>query len=167
MTNPLSKDAPTTIALMEWWQDLTNDKGTRATLRRCKTPKAVMLHPAYARIHNQVAEHLRGRRNWELQLACVIGVIVHVKGRTDNSAPVTTLAKHMGGADPIVSELRFRRLLQCDANDFYRRITRIVKMLGANVYLPDLIESIFFWNDQTKRRWAMDYFAITPPRETS
>lgn len=164
-TNPLSKDAPATVALMDWWQSLANDKGTRATLRRCKTPRAVMLHPAYARLHHQVAAHLRGRGNWELQLARVVGLLSHTTGQTTNSA--RTLAKQMGGKQPVVSELRFQRLLQCNANDLYDRMTRIVQMLGENVYLPDLIESMFFWNDRTKRRWAMEYFATVPSKKTA
>ena len=169
MSTPFGKDnnAPATKALIKWWEDLENDKGTRAELRRCATPQEVMLHPAYVRLRYQLQKHLPSTWHWELHLACVIGLLTHVRepGGTD------PLAKQMGGKEPKVSELRFRRLLKCDGEDredFYRHMIRILRLLGKQTNLPDLIRSVFYWNDPTRREWAQYYFSNTPdPRKKS
>lgn len=163
MNDPFAKDAPATEILIRWWQGLENDKGTRAELRRCERPEAVMLHPAYARLHSQLAAHLRGSWNWEWHLAAVVGLLVHVRQRNDSRS----LAKQMGGSDPDVSELRFRRLLQCKPGELYPRMIRILRMLNNTANLPDLIGSVFHWGDPVRKRWALEYFAVTPEQKSA
>jgi CRISPR system Cascade subunit CasB len=162
MIDPLAKESPATDILIRWWQGLENDKGTRAELRRCDRPEAVMLHPAYARLYGQLATHLAGQWNWEWRLGAVVGLLAHVR-HTSN----TTLARQMGGSDPDVSELRFRRLLQCKPEELYPRMIRILRMLGNSANLSDLINSVFYWNDRIRKRWALDYFAITPEQKSA
>ena len=164
MNNPFASDAPATRILIDWWENLDQDKGTRAELRRCERPEDIMLHPAYARLHNRLAATLSGSWQWEYRLARVIGLLVHVRNR-DNSRP---LAKQMGGNPPKVSELRFRRLLQCQHDDLYPRLRRILGMLDEKkANLPDLIDSAFHWNDRTRKDWALAYFAVTPEQKTA
>lgn len=164
MNDPFKKDAPSTQALIKWWQGLEQDKGTRAELRRCERPEDIMLHPAYARLHNQLAGQLAGHWHWEWRLALVIGLLVHAR-EAENTRP---LAKQMGGKEPAVSELRFRRLLQCQHDDLFPRLRRTLGMLeGKKANLPDLIASAFHWNDRTRKRWALDYFAITPEKKSA
>lgn len=155
-------DAPINKSLREWWKDLQKDRGARAELRRCDRPEAVMLHPAYARLHARVASRFDGQK-WDYRLACVVGLLAHVEeDRRDGG-----LAKQMGGSPPVVSELRFRRLLQCKPDELYVRMIRIVRMLDKKVPLDDLIDSVFFWNDQVRKRWALDYFSVTPEQEST
>ena len=163
MNDPLAKEAPATDILIHWWQNLENDKGTRAELRRCDRPEAVMLHPAYARLHWQLATHLADHWNWEWRLAAVVGLLVHVRRRDDSRS----LAKQMGGTDPKVSELRFRRLLQCKPDDLYPRMIRVLRMLGDTANVPDLIASVFHWNDRVRKRWALEYFSVTPEQKSA
>lgn len=162
MTQPLAENSPALTQLLEWWEALQKDRGIRATLRRCKTPEAVMFHPAYLRLRYELKEHLEDQWNWEQRLACVVGVMAHVEKSSDKK-----LAVQMGGREPIVSELRFRRLLQCNHRQLYPRAIRVLKMLKQQASLADLASSIFFWGDRTKREWAMQYFAITPDKNQS
>lgn len=164
MNNPFASDAPATKTLIEWWNDLEQDKGTRAQLRRAERPEDIMLHPAYARLHGQLAEQLKGSWQWEYRLARVIGLLVHVR-INDTSRP---LAKQMGGNPPTLSELRFRRLLQCQHGDLYPRLRRILGMLDQKkANLPDLVDSAFHWNDHIRKSWALAYFAVTPEQKTA
>jgi len=162
MNDPFAKDAPATDILMRWWQGLENDKGTRAELRRCDRPEAIMLHPAYAHLHHRLAPHLAGHWNWEQRLASVVGLLAHV-----HSGSNQPLAKQMGGNPPDVSELRFRRLLQCNPHELYPRMIRILRMLDNSANLPDLVRSVFHWNDRVRKRWALDYFAVTPEQKSA
>ncbi len=155
-------DARINKSLREWWKDLQKDRGARAELRRCDRPGIVMLHPAYARLHARLASTLNGPQS-DYRLACVVGLLAHVEeDRRDGR-----LAKQMGGSPPAVSELRFRRLLQCKPNELYVRMIRIVRMLDKKVPLDDLIDSVFFWNDQVRKRWALDYFSVTPEQQSN
>lgn len=162
MSDPFAKDTPATILLIKWWQGLEDDKGTRAGLRRCDRLEAVMLEPAYARLHNQLACHLVGQWNWESRLALVIGLLAHIRHSSN-----INLAKQMGGNPPTVSELRFRRLLQCKRDDLYERMIRTLRMLDNTANVGDLIASIFHWNDRIRKRWALDYFTATPEQKTA
>ena len=164
MNDPFANDAPATRVLIDWWAGLEQDKATRAELRRCDGPEDIMLSPAYARLHDRLAQHLAGLWQWEYRLARVIGLLVHVR-RRDDTRP---LAKQMGGSPPKVSELRFRRLLQCQHDDLYPRLRRILGMLDEKrANLPDLINSSFHWNDRTRKDWALAYFAVTPEQRTA
>lgn len=162
MNDPFAKDAPATEILIRWWQGLESDKGTRSELRRLDQAEAVMLHPAYARLHSQMKKILASQWNWEWRLAAVVGLLVHV--REPGDAP---LARQMGGSDPDVSELRFRRLLQCQPNDLFPRMIRILRMLDGKANLTDLITSVFHWNDRVRKRWALEYFAVTPEQKSA
>ena len=158
----LAVDVPLTKLLRAWWQELQNDTGARAELRRCDRPETVMLHPAYARLHARFSARLRDKWHWEYRLACVVGLLSHVREHRDGR-----LAKQMGGNPPLVSELRFRRLLQCDPDELYIRMIRVLRMLENKAALEDLIDSVFYWNDRTRKRWALDYFSVTPEQQTA
>jgi CRISPR system Cascade subunit CasB len=78
-----------------------------------------------------------------------------------------TIAKQMAGNPPVVSELRFRRLIQRDRNDLYPAMIRAIRMLGKQVNIYDLAASTYYWGDQVKRRWAFDYFPNTPEKQSA
>lgn len=157
MKNLFKKDAPATGILTHWWQGLENDKGTRAELRRCDSPEKVMFHPAFPRLCRQLKPLLGEEWNWEHRLATVVGLLSHVRHTTGQ-----TLAYQMAGNPPQVSELRFRRLLQRDHDDLYGAMIRILQMLDQTANLPDLMDSVFYWGDPVRKRWAFDYFPNTP-----
>lgn len=70
-----------------------------------------------------------------------------------------------------MSPLRFRRLLACrddDHEDLAREMRRLVQLAGGAINVGDLAESLFFWNERTRNRWAFDYFGAgfaAPDRE--
>ncbi|GJL83251.1 MAG: hypothetical protein DHS20C01_28850 [marine bacterium B5-7] len=162
MKQPFDEDSAELSIMLQWWRDLENDKGARAELRRCTSPEAVMLHPAYARMHYRLASSLSGQWNWEYRLAAVAGLLAHVRKPTKKF-----LAEEMGGRKPVVSELRFRRLLQCKPDELYGRMIRVLRMLDNTANTQDLIRSVFHWNDRVRKRWALKYFANLPTQETA
>jgi len=153
MSSRFSKGSTATKTLTKWWQGLEQNKGIRAELRRCATPNAVILHPAFQALCTRVKPQPQELR----QLASVVGLLAQVQHTTTQ-----TLARQMAGNPPVVSELRFRRLLQRERDDLYHAMIPILHVLDHRANLPDLIESVFYWGDPVRKRWAFDYFPNTP-----
>lgn len=162
MKKPFAKEMPAARILTHWWQELEHDKGARAELRRCDSPEEVMFQPAFSRLCHQLEPYLGTEWNWELRLAAVLGLLAHVR-----QASGLTLARQMAGTPPKVSELRFRRLLQRDRSELYGPMIRILRMLKYEANLPDLMDSVFYWGDGVRKRWALEYFSNTPETKTA
>lgn len=153
MSLKLDKDSPATEALIRWWQGLDGNKGVRAELRRCDGPDQVIFHPAFQRLCRRLGPSPQDL----VPLAAVVGLLSHVRQPSNQS-----LARQMAGNPPVVSELRFRRLLQRDRTDLYGAMIRVLRMLDHTANLPDLISSVFYWGDGIRKKWAFDYFPNTP-----
>lgn len=133
-----------------------NKSGERAELRRAKTILEVVLTPSYQQLHSQLKQKIPNFEQVDKnKLAFIIGLLAHVKEPNN-----LKLAKAMQtGTPPCVSELRFRRLLQHTQDDrFYASMIRIIRMLKGHVSISDLVQSMYYWNDNTKKQWAYTYF---------
>jgi len=59
-----------------------------------------------------------------------------------------------------VSGLRFRRLLAINTREeLYHAMIRIIRLLGGTVNVCDLAKTVYWWNEETKKRLAYDYYA--------
>lgn len=153
----------TSSILLSWWKGLEHDKGERAFMKRTSSPAEVLFSPAYHRLLSQLQRD--GRHINREALAAVAGLLTHVKGHTDHDV---SLAKQMAapkssGGDARVSGLRFRRLLAVsERSDLYPLMIRVIRLLGGQVNLVSLANAVYWWNDNTKTRWAYDYYATAP-----
>lgn len=164
----ISFDAETPLgkALDAWWQDLQERNGDRAELRRAKTVTDVILLPVFQRAcvrFKPYFQYEEQEERWVQGLAVILGLLAHV--RQSNAGQ--SLAHQMAGNPPVVSELRFRRLLQRDRTDLYVSMVRVLRMLGNKANLHDLAQSVYFWNDRVKRDWAFAYFPNTPEKAST
>lgn len=163
MTITFDADKPLGEALQKWWEDLQERNGDRAELRRAETVSDVILLPAFQRACLRLKPFFQYEENWESRLAAVLGLLAHVR----HINPEQSLAIQMAGNPPVVSELRFRRLIQRDRADLYVSMIRVLRMLGNKANLHDLAKSVYFWNDKVKRDWAFDYFPNTPDKASA
>jgi CRISPR system Cascade subunit CasB len=153
------KDPEARSVLLAWWQALDDNRGDRAALRRCHSPDSVVMVPAF---HRLVTE-LRGlgvavRTD---ALARVAGLAVHVKGHTESGRVARQMAERDNDR-PRVSELRFRRLLAfTEADELYPAMRRTIRLLDGSLDLIDLAQSLYWWNDRTRKEWAYDYYGKT------
>lgn len=141
--------------LKEWWSDLDNKKGERAELRRAKSINEVLLLPCFYRSLQNLQTNLEGHKDlWQSQeqWAMILGLLSHI----DEIDETKSLARQM--ADKEFSELRFRRLIQCDRDELYISLIRIIRLLKKRVNLYDLANSCYFWGDAIKQKWMFDYF---------
>lgn len=163
MTITFDASKPLGEALQKWWEELQNHNADRAELRRAKTVGDVILLPAFQRACLRLKPFFQHEENWEYRLAAVLGLLAHVR----HINPDNSLAVQMAGNPPVVSELRFRRLIQRDRADLYISMIRVLRMLGNKANLHDLAYSVYFWGDGVKRRWVFDYFPNTPDKASN
>ncbi|MCF6219394.1 MAG: type I-E CRISPR-associated protein Cse2/CasB [Gammaproteobacteria bacterium] len=164
--------------LKEFWFGLKDNGGARAELRRCQSVNEVVMTPTFQRFcQNKLRPLMKDESMWEDRMAAIVGLIAHLKYDAESSVlggkgnAVDQLAVQMAylvSADrPLVSELRFRRLLQNERADLYQSMIRIIRMMkgGANLY--GLAHSVFFWGDGIKKRWAYAYFPKVPAKKST
>lgn len=147
--------------LLKWWAELSKNTGDRAQLRRCHDATEVALTPVYHRLRTRLASC--GPVS-PARLANVAGVLAHI--RTDDES--RTIAQQLGGkkkgsTNARLSGLRFRRLLQVqDDTALYTTFMRAVRILDGTANVPNLADTIYWWNEQTKYKMASDYYEAAP-----
>ncbi len=157
MSNTLdfSADSPLLRALADWWRGLDDNRGARAELRRCGSVDEVAMTAAFARLCHSLQGHFAGEHGWQDRLAAIAGLLSHLRENTPGKSLPEQMAE---GSPPVVSELRFRRLLQCDRQELYPALLRVLRQLNYRADLPGLCRDVYFWGDKVKKRWAYAYF---------
>lgn len=154
------KDSSEYQALAEWWRQLDSDRGERAVLRRCRSLTEVALTPAYHRLRRAVSRFGTVDDDGLALLACLA---VRVKSDADDARIAEQMATGKPDGSARVSGLRFRRLLKArDLEELLSTMSRTIALLGSSVNLQSLAQSVYWWNDQTRKRWAFDYYSKAP-----
>lgn len=158
-----NNDSPAMQALMDWWQRLNDNRGDRAELRRCSTLAEVALTPAFHRLRLALMKY--GGVNADA-LALVAGLAARVKNNIPGNSLAEQMATGKSDGSARVSGLRFRRLLKVKGREeLYSAMTRILAMLGGGVNLQSLAESVYYWNDRTRKKWAFEYYSQSPSEQ--
>ena len=155
-----------------WWQQLHGKgkfkdhprTGDRAELKRANSEMEVMLLPAFQKAFPRFKEAFDDEQDWKDsvgRMAAILGLLAHVKEASNASSMAFQMA---GKPKPELSELRFRRLIQRDRDQLYLAMIRVIRKLGNTANIYDLANSIYYWGDDVKRRWAFDYFPNTPEK---
>ena len=147
--------------LLDWWEGLDDDRGSRAVLRRASTITAVSLTPSYQRLYRRLrgagwADDTKPYHND--RLAAAIGLLSHVK-QNDERALAKSMSQRDGAGDrPCVSELRFRRLLESpDLDALFIGLRRVLPLMNHGVNVLGLANDLVHWGDDVKKRWAYSY----------
>lgn len=151
-----------------WWKSLEDQRGDRAELRRAKTILDIVLCPAYHRLRNElITKGFNVYGKISEKLALIAGVLSHVRNNDEQDTIAEQMAKSKPGkAGAQVSGLRFRKLLAEQENvGLYRELIRAVKLLDNKANIISLAEAIYWWNDQTRRQWAFEYYAKAPSED--
>lgn len=159
------REGPACDALLAWWRALQDTPGERAALRRCKTVTDVFFAPVFHRLRFALCKHARSN---DERLAVVAAVLAHVKTPARGSFASQMAAPKSVGKNAAVSGLRFRRLIQVgrDEHDkLLRDMIRMVRFLGDVANIADLANGLYWWNDQTRRQWATDYYTRAPQEQ--
>lgn len=152
--------------LHAWWEGLEHDRGERAVLRRASSPTEAVFFRAYHHLLGQLQQ--RGYIVNREGLATVAGLAAHVKGDTgtDKSMAQQMASPKPGGNVAKVSGLRFRRLLAVNQGDeLYPLLIRVIRLLDGKVNLVSLANAAYWWNENTRKQWAYDYYATAPTEQ--
>lgn len=150
--------------LLVWWDQLKeHEKGERAFLRRCSSADEAVYSPAYHRLRAALSSTWDDPP-WHEQLEPIAALAAHVKEHAGDKNIAAQMATSSGaGEKPAVSGLRFRRLLSTDErSDLFRSLVRVIRLLNGRVNLLSLADSVYWWNERTRRRWAHDYYNTAP-----
>lgn len=158
-----NNDSPETQALSAWWQALDANRGDRAELRRCATLTDVVFTSAYHRLRLAVGKYGPVNDN---ALALVAGLAARVKMDVTENTLAEQMATGKSDGSARVSGLRFRRLLKVkEVDGLFSAIGRVVALLGGAVNLQSLANSVYFWNDRTRKQWAFEYYSKSPSEQ--
>lgn len=153
----------------QWWRELAEDprgrlkkkgmdRAAMAELRRCHRPTDALFVPATLSLLQRLPPELR-ESNRALALAAVLG---HVREHDPERIARRIGRTSLDATDSAeLSEGRFRRLLQSEGDEeLQRAMTRLVRFMKQQVNVRDLAKSILFWDDQIRRDWVFDYYAV-------
>lgn len=147
--------------LLDWWQDLENNRGDRAALRRAASVDQAMFNPAFHRLWRG----LKGSR-WQRpeRVALIAALAARVRELNSEKPFAAQLGTPAAGrAKAPLSGLRFRRLLQArEADELLQGCSRAIAMCNNNINLLNLAESVYWWGDGVQKRWAFDYYDANP-----
>lgn len=147
----------------EWWRNL-NPKGSPqsgshraalARIRRAATPVEVMLVPEALRLVTLLPKN----RN---RVAMLAGILAHVR-ESDERRVARAVGRTALDEDrtALLSEGRFRRLLQTPGGELMEPMRRLVRMMKGTVNVSDLASVVLYWGDDVKKRWIFDYYAVS------
>ncbi len=135
-----------------------------AQLRRAVTPVEALMVPATHALDAALAEARPDRsRDWQA-LGVLAATLAHV--RVD--APARRTAAIFGekrGDRPVLSPLRFQRLLQADGWPArMAAFRRAIAVADGHANVADLADSLLAWTDIARTRWMFAYFGAPSPR---
>lgn len=141
-----------------WWKMLQKDRGGRAELRRCGTVAEVAFCEPF-----HLLRRLKGNpdKDWELKrLGLVAAVLAHVEDDAGERSFGTAMAR-LDGDKAVVSDSRFRQILRCgdqDTDELLRDLVRVLRQIKGVAPVGRLGEDLWWWNERTRRSWALDYY---------
>lgn len=143
--------------LLRWWQGLDDDRGGRAALRRAPDITAVVMLPAYQRLHRRLLAAGWPADTWRNDyLAAAAGLLAHVKQNAGPALPAA-MSQH-DGDKRTVSPLRFTRLLESpDIDTLFAGLRRTLPLLQHQADVLALATDVVNWGDAVKKRWAYGY----------
>lgn len=155
-------DNPAGQQLILWHRALADNRGDRAALRRC----GVLVEVAFVPAFHTLVRTLRTTAGPDVipdRLLAVAGLAAIIKQPISHSMPIQMATPRAGSNSPLVSELRFRRLLQCQTQeDLFTALRRALHLLDDQANLYDLANSVYGWNEPTRKRWAYEYYGALP-----
>ncbi|WP_158275507.1 type I-E CRISPR-associated protein Cse2/CasB [Maritimibacter sp. 55A14] len=147
-------------AILSWWSRALDRKTARgralsARLRRA-SPIELLCEPE---VH-ELAKDLETRD--AERLVRIVTVLAEVR---ENSG--AHLARVLGGSEPILSHLRFQRLMRSNDNELASGLRRAIRMADHRCNVAALGEDLMFWNERTRTRWCFQYFGADAPQSIS
>jgi CRISPR system Cascade subunit CasB len=147
--------------MMRWWAANLADRQSgraralAARLRRARGADALTEPEVHA-----LARAL-DLRNGE-RLSHLVRLLAEVKEHSPQ-----TLARRLGGAEPVLSTLRFQRLMRAEGEDLIEALRRGISMAEGRCNVAALGLDVLHWGEAVRSRWCFHYYGADAPDETS
>lgn len=148
-----------------WWRYLTDpkteDRASLAKLRRCENAVDAASTLEAIRLARALGCSVGDSRDADKALELAI-LLAHVR-ENEADRPMRAVGwKGFPGSSetegPVLSELRFQRLLQTTPNEKLEAFKRLVRLTKGKANVAALATDFWFWGDAVKKRWAFDYY---------
>lgn len=147
-----------------WWRRLQpggrregarGDRAALARLRRATLPEA-MTDPATIELFRLLGE----RRAEALpEVALCAAVLAHVREDLPNRSPGAMLGAKSGADRPLMSPIRFQRLIRAAApEERLVQFRRAVALAGGRMNVREMAAACLDWSSRRRRQWVLDYF---------
>lgn len=156
----MSPSSPGLIA-REWWQENIADRDNSyaralaARLRRANSVTA-LCEPKVI----QLANRLNIKPEGAARLTRLVCLLVEIREDSPDS-----LITRLGGSEPILSKLRFERLISSRDDELVTQLRRAISMAANRCNVTKFANDLYFWNDRTRRNWCFEYFGTSVPQE--
>jgi len=147
--------------ILGWWARELGDRqsasarGLAARLRRAGPVDAL----AERAVHD-LAQALGIRDG--ARLAFLVRLLAEVR----DHAP-RPLARCLGGAEPVMSELRFQRLMRAEGDELPEALRRAIALADRSCNVVRLGGDLLHWGEAVRRRWCFDYYGVEVPQTVS
>lgn len=132
-------------------------RATRARLRRAKSPLEIIQEPEALRL----VAMLSGGHGGADRVAVLAGVLAFVEEKDERKIARAIGRSSLDDDDAVVSEIRFRRLLQTPGRELLDPMRRIVRMNKGKANVRDMSDSVLYWGERVRRCWIFDYYGVS------
>ena len=165
--------------LSRWQSNLDNARQLRASLRCCTSLLDVYTSSGFRDLLFKLNPLWKGAPAWRFTaLAIIAGVVSHVIENDSNLSFAERMAQKNNGT-PVMSELRFRRLLAVRTEEeLFRELRRAVKLADGRINIVSLAEGVFKWCSDNRSeafnrsqnirpteliqvRWSLEYYGAS------
>lgn len=152
MTNHLSEEKLKHI--MAWWMQLRRDPVSHAAIKSCKDLFQVSQTHGMKMLRNRL---LGLEENYDVQIMTLCVLLGHVDKNVDNITLTHQYSKALEICSEEGSKEDFKLLVEIpyivDRKDLLNPFMNFIHLLGGQVNMIDLIEILFFWNEQIRRQF--------------
>lgn len=155
--------------ILGWWKRALSDRTagharglvarlSRATFAEALTERAV--HDLYGALVTDAGDDERRKRALPdgTRLGRLACLLAEVREHSEESLP-----KRLGGKDPILSNIRFQKILRADDDELHDQLRRAIRMAKNECNVSLLGRHLLHWGDSVKMRWCFDYYGEQAP----
>ncbi len=149
----------------EWWRVLNPKDRAKQTglqraalahLRRARTPLDAMRETATLQLIQRLPRY--GNKD---RVAALAGILAWVREDNERSVARFVGRRSLEETEAVLSESRFRRLMQVEGNEeLMDAMRRLVHLAGGTVNVRDLSGSVLYWGDRVRKRWIFGYYGV-------
>ncbi len=159
------QDAKTTPGqiILGWWSVNIADRQSgraralAAKLRRASAIEALSEPEVMKLAKDLQAANFRFMSGGADRLARLATLSAEVRTHTPQ-----TLLQRLGGEEPILSRLRFQRLIRAEDEELTDALRRAIQLADEACNVAALGEDLLFIGEKVRKDWCFEYFGSTP-----